>query len=196
MKRIILSTLLALMSTFAFAQKGQIWLGGSAGYNHKSTSIMSSNTLDMNIYPEFYITDTWSVYGGPLFNYEAQNINLDIYSIDTKSTSGGLFIGTTKYFPLSEKFALYARFEVDGAWGSGKEGSQEYSLSHYDVMLTPGLNFLLHDKIALFLELGKGLMFESINHKDKDSGQSSNETNFSAEFLTSGISVGVLFRLK
>ncbi len=202
MKKTILTLLLCSTTFFAFAQQGQFWLGGSVQYAYSNANGSKSHSLNIAPSAEFYLADTWSVYGGPVYEYQKEVFSLasiedQSYQVSTQSSIGGIVFGVIKYFPLNDKLALYARFESGGGWGTASYGTSNYTVSRYNMALTPGINYLLSDNIAACLEFGKGLRLDTSYYTNKnDTGNIHNEFNISADILTPSISLGLMFRLK
>ncbi len=191
MKKTILTLALVVVALGAFAQKGQLWLGGSIGYSYDKSEMFDSKvqSLSMDPYVEYYFADTWTAYVGLQYEYRKADA--------MKSNTAGPFAAVVKYFPLSDKLSLYTALAAGARWGSATSNSVDYSASTYSMRITPGLNILISDRFCAYVELGDGLYFKTDTYKDKNnSGNKHTDTRFAVDLLTSGASVGVLFKLK
>lgn len=193
MKKIVLTLALLFCASFAMAQKGSLWLSGSFDYQSANQDLTNGSvkTRDLAFYPhlEYYLSDNWSVYAGVGVDYTRQSV-LDNY----RSTTFGPFIGVIRYFPVTDRFSFYAELGLSGFWGSAKDDLTKYSVSDYQIDLSPGINYAVTDKISLWTAVGL-VGYQTKTNKDKNSGQKDTFNNFHANFLSQGISLGIAFRL-
>lgn len=194
MKKTVLTLAFLLCASFVMAQKGTLWLGGSFDYESGNQNLGNGSIKiqDMAFYPhlEYYIADTWSLYAGLGVDYTRQS-ELNNY----RGTNFGPFIGAIKYFTVTDRFSFYMELGLSGVWGQAKDDQTKYSISDYWIDLSPGINYRLTDRIALWTSFGL-VGYQAKTIKDRNSDQKSTFNNFSTNLFSQGISLGIEFRLR
>lgn len=193
MKKIALTLALFFCGSFAMAQKGSLWIGGFFDYTSSNQTLRdeSIKTRSLNFYPylDYYVTDTWSFYAGVGVNYVRQS-ELDNYrGVDFEP-----FIGTIRYFPVTDRFSFFADLSLSGSWGRPKDDLTTYSLSGFTIDLSPGVNYKLTDRISLWTTVGM-VNYQTRTLRDRNSGQKDSSSGFTANFLSEGVYLGISFRL-
>ncbi len=193
MKKSTLFIALLLCTSFAMAQKGSLWLGGSFGYEAIDQAWWNGSvqTQNLSVCPslEYFVAETWSVYAGVGVDYTRQS-KLDNF----QGTNAGPLVGAIKYFPITERFSIYTELGMMGSWGSAKDDLTKYKFSGYQVGFVPGVNFMLTEKICIGGSFGM-IGYHNRTCKDKNSGHKDTYKRFSADLFSQGISLGMQFRL-
>ncbi len=189
MKKVILILALALVAVNVSAQqKGDWWMGGSLTYDYSKTDGVKNNQFTIAPYAEYCFADNWSFYFGG--NYTTSKVNAD-----NKSSLFGPSLGMLKYFPVTEKFYFYAELGGHVAWGSGKFMGAKFDQTQYQLHLTPGMAYRVAPRTSLYITLGEGFYFQQAENKFKDTGAKVKNTQAGFNLLSSGLTVGVEFRL-
>ncbi|MFD2921917.1 hypothetical protein ACFS6H_19515 [Terrimonas rubra] len=171
MKRLFISALALGMTSFAFAQKGSILVGGDLGFNfgnNKNTEV-KTNSIDFNPMVGYQFTDNWTagVLGVSSFG-KTEDVNGSVTTTAKNSTfGGGLFVRYSK--PLSSIFNLYFQAEGTTSVTKGetetKSGSTSLTvknddINNFGVKLYPAVFVNLKDNFGLNFNFG-GFNFNS-----------------------------------
>ncbi len=171
MKRLFISALALGMTSFAFAQKGSILVGGDLGFNfsnNKNTEV-KTNSVDFNPMVGYQFTDNWTagVLGVSSFG-KTEDVNGSVTSTAKNNTfGGGLFVRYSK--PLSSIFNLYfqaegttsvTKSETETKTGSSSFTTKNDDINNFGVKLYPAVFVNLKDNCGLNFNFG-GVNFNS-----------------------------------
>jgi hypothetical protein len=171
MKRLFISALALGMTSFAFAQKGSILVGGDLGFNFENNknSEVKSSSFNVNPFVGYQFTENWTagVLGISSFG-KTEDVNGTTTVTDkTKELGGGVFVRYTK--PLSSIFSLYlqaqgytsvAKTERETEIGNSSITTKGNDLNKFGVNLFPAVLVNLKDNFGLNFNFG-GLNFNS-----------------------------------
>ncbi len=165
MKRLFISALALGMTSFAFAQKGTVLVGGDLGFNfenNKNTEVKTSS-ISFNPMVGYQFTDKWTagVIGVSTFG-QTEDVNGNT-TVTNKNNElgGGLFVRYTQ--PLSSLFSLYVqaqgftsvtKTETETEIGNSSITTKGNDLNKFGVNIFPAVFVNLKNNFGLNFNFG------------------------------------------
>lgn len=126
----ILTILLILVSSTCFAQEGSMYIGGALGFGDDQWKVG----------PEVgtWLSDDLQL--GAVLTFEGSDAG------GTKTTNIAPHVYIRKWFPIGEKFALYAGLNARFVSNKVKAGGAENSTSYFDAFVDAGFSYSLAER--------------------------------------------------
>lgn len=187
MKRLFISALALGMTSFAFAQKNTVLVGGDLGFNfgnNKNTET-KTNTINFNPMVGYQFTDNWTagVIGVSAFGKTEDVTGNTTITDRNKELGGGVFVRYTQ--PLSSIFSLYlqaqgytsvVKTERETEIGNSSITTKGDDLNKFGVNLFPAVFVNLKNNFGLNFNFG-GFNFNSQKY-DTDGAKAVTATGF------------------
>lgn len=175
MKRLFISALALGMTSFAFAQKNTVLVGGNVGFESTKNNASDSKTNSFNVNPfvGYQFTDNWTAGVVGIAEFSKQE---PFGSFDNRQVSkfgGGPFIRYTK--ELSNIFSVFGQLQGTFAGGNvktentvgGSTISTETKTSYLNARLFPAVFVNVSKGFGLNLDFG-GVYFDQTKPKNVD----------------------------
>lgn len=171
MKRLFISALALGMTSFAFAQKNTILVGGDLGFNftNNKNNEVKTNSVNFNPMVGYQFTDNWTagLIGISSFGKEKDVTGNTTVTDKNKELGGGVFVRYTQ--PLSSIFSLYlqaqgytsvVKTETETKIGNSSITTKDDDLNKFGVNLFPAVFVNLKNNFGLNFNFG-GFNFSS-----------------------------------
>jgi hypothetical protein len=188
MKRLVLAMALLMVSTLSFAQitKGDIQLGGNAGFNKIKSGSFERSQFTLAPRAGLFVSDLTSV-----------GLTIGYSSTDSNGTNSNLFqFGVYSRFHkmVAENFYIYLQPSLTLGTGSVKsENAPDIDTSTFNIGIAPGVTYFLSPKFALEMSLGS-LAYNLT--KDSNSTIESKTENYGLNLNLNTITLGFSYYIK
>jgi len=179
MKKLFLTLTAAVALTFAAkaqTEKGNLFLGGSVGYEYQKFNGSDHSTQGFSVIPNigYFINDNFAIGTGVGYSYGQS------YTDDVKNQVQGFHVApfARLYKGGNDTFKFFGQLSVPMAWGSMKlDGEKVATTADYGVQLSPGVAFFPHKNVGIELSV-QGLYYGHNQIKVEDTGAKTNSNSF------------------
>ena len=192
MKKIITTVMLAVAAICSTAQAGDFYLGGAAGFMHKSQKITplagptyTQTTNEFSIMPElgYSFNDKWGVGGTIGYTYRnlaGQDTNFNLFSINP-------YARFTYFRTSNDLIALFIDGSVGFGIGSTSYNGDTSTAVTYEIGFKPGIAINITDHFSIVSHIGF-LGYHGANDNAKDGGEPEyGGINFDSNHLDIGL---------
>lgn len=183
MKKLFLTLTAAVALTFAAkaqTEQGNLFLGGSVGYNYNKINGTDHSNQGFNITPNigYFISDNFAIGTGIGYSYGKTSYDNSDYDYSDLKTQTFNVAPFARAYKGNDTFKFFGQLSVPMAWGNVKEDdTKTQTIASYGVQLSPGLAFFPHRNVGIELSV-RGLYYGNDRVKDEASGSKVIKSSF------------------